>query len=79
MPRIWAIAIIVLVQLYALMEAAVTPAPRLMPRWAWVIVTGFVPVVGTLMWFFLGRPRRGGTRGRRPQGPDDDTDFLRSI
>jgi hypothetical protein len=77
MPRVWLIVAIGLVQLYAFIESIIEPGPRTMPRWAWVVVTGFVPVVGTFMWFFLGRPRRGGFR--RPQGPDDDTDFLKSI
>jgi len=83
MPRIWAIVILVLIQLYTFVEAISTPQPRVMPRWAWVIITGFVPAIGMVLWFTVGRPRRGGTwrRGnwRRPQGPDDDTDFLRSI
>ena len=78
MPRVWAVVFLILVQLYAFVEAITTPQPRVMPRWAWVIVTGFVPAVGVLFWFIFGRPRR--IRGwRRPQGPDDDTDFLRSI
>lgn len=78
MPRVWAIVILILVQLYAFTEAASTPKPRLMPRWAWVLVTGFVPAIGAALWFAVGRPRRG-RPWRRPQGPDDDTDFLRSL
>jgi hypothetical protein len=77
MPRVWLIVAFGLVQLYAFVESIVEPGPRLMPRAAWVLITGFVPVIGMVMWFALGRPRRNGFR--RPQGPDDDTDFLKSI
>lgn len=72
-----------LVYLWAIVEAAGTPSPRLMQRWSWVLLT-LVPGLGTALWFIAGRPygnRPGGNRpGRkRPKGPDDDPDFLRSL
>ena len=76
MPRFLPIAILVIAQVWALVEAANTPAPRLLPRWSWVLLTLFVPVVSSVLWFVAGRPRKGQQRGF---GPDDDPDFLRSL
>ncbi|WP_298712679.1 PLDc N-terminal domain-containing protein [Micrococcus sp. 2A] len=70
--------------LYALFEALLTPAHqvRSMPKWAWVAVVVLVPLVGPLLWLFLGRARPAGATGRpaaRPASPDDDEDFLRTL
>ena len=62
--------------LWSVVEAGSTPAPRMMPRWSWVLLTIFAPVVGGLLWFTTGRPRKQQTP---PAGPDDDQDFLRSL
>jgi hypothetical protein len=56
-----------MVQLYVIVEAAGTPAPRLMSRWAWVLMSIFVPVLSAILWFVGGRPRRH---------PDDDARFF---
>lgn len=76
MLRYAAIGLLVLVQIYSVFEAAGTRSPRLMPRWAWVLVTLVVPVIGPALWFGGGRPPR---RYRRPPAPDDDLGFLDSI
>ena len=62
--------------LWGIVEAAGTPVPRLMPRWSWVLLTIFVPVFGSALWFVSGRPRKNQFP---PSGPDDDQDFLRSL
>jgi hypothetical protein len=46
-----------LLQLYAIVEATSIRFPRLMPRWSWLLVTVFVPVIGAILWFFGGRPK----------------------
>ena len=65
-------------QLWALVEASGTAAPRMMARWSWVLLTAAVPVIGPLLWFAAGRPRRS-DGPRRTAAPDDDQDFLRSL
>ena len=77
MIRYLPLAILVIAQLYALVEAVGTPKPRLMPRWAWVLVTLLVPAIGMVLWFGAGRPRSK-NRGRYT-GPDDDATFLGSL
>ena len=83
MPRVLLVLAIVAVTVYALVEAAQTPAnrTRLMPRWLWFVAIVALPVVGPVGWF-VGRPPGGGIAGpgrRPPIAPDDDPDFLRRL
>ncbi|MBF9134429.1 PLDc_N domain-containing protein [Plantactinospora sp. S1510] len=65
---------------------------RALPRFAWVLIILFFPLVGSIAWFVAGRPvpatpaagnrPGGGVGGRdrqRPLAPDDDPEFLRSL
>jgi hypothetical protein len=65
---------------------------RGLPKWAWVLISIFLFVVGPLLWFFVGRerlePRNHGRypdapAGRpaspAPRAPDDDPDFLGQL
>ncbi len=66
---------------------------RSLPRWTWILIILFIPVIGAILWFMLGRERaaknssgrtRGGRNARgqsspRVVAPDDDIDFLRSL
>lgn len=64
---------------------------RGMPRFAWLLVILLVPLGGSVAWFLAGRPRpirgrdgnwraaTGLPEPRRPQAPDDDPEFLRSL
>lgn len=88
-------ALIVGLTLYTLLDAVRTPAheARTLPKWLWVLVTLFFPVVGPLMWLILGRskaqpaagtPRPGfGQRRSAPapsvSSPDDDEEYLRWL
>lgn len=88
-------ALIVGLTLYTLLDAVRTPTheARTLPKWLWVLVTLFFPVVGPVLWLLLGRPKRErGTRGSisRPgtarrgntpsmASPDDDEAYLRWL
>lgn len=52
-------ALVVGLTIYALLDAVRTPAreERTLPKWLWVLVTLFFPVVGPIMWLILGRPK----------------------
>lgn len=78
--------------IYAFIECLMTPKHqvRAFPKTVWVFIIILVPLVGALLWLFLGRARsrRGGTGGapggrppapRRPSSPDDDAAFLRQL
>ena len=88
-------ALIVGLTLYTLLDAVRTPAheARTLPKWLWVLVTLFFPVVGPLMWLILGRPKaqpaagaphpgfgqRRSTPAPSVSSPDDDEEYLRWL
>jgi hypothetical protein len=55
---------------------------RNLPKWAWILICLFVPLVGGLLYLVLGRPM-GGPKSRfrttRIVAPDDDPTFLRNL
>jgi hypothetical protein len=85
MSRLLFIGVIVVVVLsvYTLVDCAMLDRARIrgLPRWAWLLVILFVPVIGPLLWLFIGRGRRGASDrgGRRSMAPDDDPEFLRRL
>ena len=56
---------------------------RAMPKWAWVLMCLFVPIVGGALYLWLGMPKRDGRaglgKGKRTVAPDDDPRFLRDM
>jgi hypothetical protein len=64
---------------------------RALPRYIWVIVILLFPLVGSIVYFVVGRPVKGTPRTSRPVGggfpesgrprraPDDDPEFLRQL
>jgi len=89
MTRFFVIAIVVAVALtvFAVVDVAFSDRLRVrgVPKGVWVVLIVLVPVVGPLLWFFIGRGSRGGRNGRGgpgrrgPIAPDDDPDFLRNL
>ena len=76
-----AVAAVVLT-VYALVDAAFFDRSRIrgLPRFAWILIVLFVPVIGALLWLTVGRGRRGSVpRGPRTVAPDDDLEFLGKI
>ena len=55
---------------------------RNLPKWAWIVICLFVPIVGGLLYLVLGRPL-GGPKNRfgktKIVAPDDDPTFLRDL
>lgn len=74
--------IALLVIVYALIQCAMAPrrSVRSLPKAVWILAIIILPLVGALLWFWLGMPRRGDAeRPGRGRGPDDDPDFLRRL
>ena len=88
MTRLIVIAVVIAVALtvFAAVDAAFFDRLRIrgVSKSVWIVLIFIVPVVGPLLWFFVGRgPRygrgRGGSGRRGPIAPDDDADFLRNL
>lgn len=76
-----AVAAVVLT-VYALVDAALFDRSRIrgLPRIVWILIILFVPVIGALLWFAVGRGRRGSMpRAARTVAPDDDLEFLGQL
>jgi|SRR5680860_619251 len=74
---------VLILTVYTVVDCALFERSRVrgLPRWVWLVVIVLVPLIGPLLWLFVGRGR--GTspvgRSRRTVAPDDDPDFLRSL
>jgi len=66
--------LIAAVIVYALVDVATTPAARIrgLPKWLWIVVVVLVPLVGAILWFIVGKGRRGSTT--KPATPTDIVD-----
>jgi hypothetical protein len=75
--------IVIILTVYALVDCALFDRSRIrgLPRWVWIFVVILVPVIGPLLWLFVGRGRKRAPVGRMPRAsaPDDDPEFLRGL
>jgi len=55
--------LIAAVIVYAVVDVAITPASRIrgLPKWLWIVVVVVVPLIGAILWFIVGKGRRGST------------------
>jgi hypothetical protein len=75
------VVVVVVVTVYTVIDCAMSAGSRVrgIPKWAWLLVTLLLPVIGAILWYAVGRPRRGAPPARRVTAPDDDPDFLGGI
>ena len=53
---------------------------KLLPKWAWVLISILVGIIGPLAWLIAGKNRyRRPPKKNGPKGPDDDPDFLKGL
>ena len=66
---------------YSIVDCAVQPSTRHrgVPKAAWVAIVVFIPVIGGILWFLIGRGRRRSDLARRVSAPDDDPEFLGKL
>ncbi|MFB6612317.1 PLD nuclease N-terminal domain-containing protein [Agromyces sp. NPDC056379] len=85
MVRLYVVLIVaaVVFSIYAVADCAFFDRSRVrgLSRGWWIVVILFVPIIGGLLWFIIGRGRAGrSSSGRsRTVAPDDDADFLRRL
>jgi hypothetical protein len=75
--------VVAVLTVYTLVDAALIERERArgLPRWVWLFVILLIPVIGPLLWLFVGRGRRDGNprAATRSMAPDDDIDFLKGL
>lgn len=66
--------VIVAVMIYAIVDVAVTPASKVrgLPKPLWFVVLVVFPLIGAILWFIMGKGRRGATT--TPVTPTDIVD-----
>ena len=73
----------VIFTIYAVADCAFFDRTRIrgLRRGWWIVVILFVPIIGGLLWFIIGRGRaqRVGASRSGAVAPDDDADFLRRL
>jgi hypothetical protein len=73
--------IVIAVSIFAAIDSLMTDRSRTrgLPKALWVVVILFLPVIGALLWFTVGKDRGKGKAVLRQTAPDDDPDFLRKL
>ena len=73
----------VIFTIYAVADCAFFDRTRIrgLQRGWWIVIILFVPIIGGLLWFIIGRGRanRVGSGRGRTLAPDDDAEFLRRL
>ena len=73
--------VVVALDVFAVVDVILTEARRVraLNKIAWVVIIIVLPVIGAILWFWLGKERqdRGGTP--RQVAPDDDPNFLKNL
>ena len=73
--------IAVIFWVFSVVDVSVQPASRHrgVSKGAWVAIVILLPVVGGVLWFTLGRRKRGESESPYVLGPDDDPSALRRM
>lgn len=88
MSRLFVIVpvIIVALDVFSIIDIITIDERRVrgLPKFLWVAIVVFLPLVGVILWFTIGRARADGGYGpgrgeRRVIAPDDDPNFLRNL
>ena len=81
MPRVWLVLAVVAVALtiFTIVDVILTDRSRArgVPKVVWVLIA-VIPVVGAILWFFVGRVPAQATAPTYI-APDDDATFLRDL
>jgi hypothetical protein len=83
MIRVWLIVgvITALFYIFSIVDCALAERERVrgVPKAAWVLIVVVFPIIGGVLWFLVGRPRRDRAGRPRSLAPDDDPEFLRNL
>lgn len=73
--------VVLVIYVFALVDVILADQRRVrgLGRVAWLLIVIFLPIIGAILWFAIGRPRRDRGGAQRVIAPDDDPDFLRTL
>lgn len=71
------VVVAVALTVYAVVDCAMSDAnrTRIFRKPIWLVIVLLLPVIGPLLWIFMGK----GPVGKDQRAPDNDIDYLRSI
>lgn len=67
---------------FSIVDIAMTDRARVryLPKTVWIIFVIIASVLGSILWWTIGRERKGSARAKAaPLGPDDDPKFLDGV
>ena len=76
------VAVAVALTVFSLVDAIVMDRFRVrgVPKGLWIFLILVLPIVGSVLWWSVGRGKKNASGSRRgPIAPDDDIDFLRGL
>lgn len=84
MLRVVAVVVVLLVYVYGLVDVIRTDRreTRAISKTAWFLVVFLLPILGTVLWFLLGRAYANRSYAQpvsHTTAPDDDPEFLRNL
>lgn len=83
MVRVWLVVgvIAAVFYIFSIVDCALAEHDRVrgLPKAAWIPIVVVFPIIGGVLWFLIGRPRRGTSGIPRSMAPDDDPEFLRNL
>ena len=76
------VAVAVALTVFSLIDAILIDRFRVrgVPKGLWIFLILVLPIVGSILWWTVGRGKKNAPGSRRgPIAPDDDIDFLRGL
>lgn len=86
MWRVILALVLTAVMVFSIVDIATIDRSRVrhLPKFVWMVLVVVTSVLGSMLWFAIGRERKGlggQSAGRRPKplGPEDDPNFIDDI
>jgi hypothetical protein len=73
--------VVVALDVFAIIDVILTEhrKVRALNKFVWIVIVVLLPIIGALLWFFLGKERQDPAAEPRRLAPDDDPNFLRNM
>jgi uncharacterized membrane protein len=81
MARLIVPIVIIAFMIFAIVDLLLTPPTRVrgVPKLVWAAIVILLPIVGGILWFWIGKESARSAEAPRMVHPDDDPTFLATI